>query len=133
MEELAQNEKAPFAQHAAGFSCLACILVLLIITLTGRVHVLAALFALVGVLAGIVALFGIPKHGLKKILLYAVIGIILNGLVILFFVTDVITYINYINKAIELDPKYADDYYNRGLPMMKKASMIRLSRITPRP
>jgi hypothetical protein len=52
----------------------------------------SALWLLViGLILGIVALFGISKHGTKGILGPAIVGIIINGLLISFVVTNFIT------------------------------------------
>jgi len=42
----------------------------------------------VGLIFGIIALFGISRHGSKGILAPAVIGIIINGLLVFIFVTN---------------------------------------------
>ncbi len=44
-------------------------------------QVAAALFMIIGVTLGIIALFGIRKHGTKGILVPAIVGLVLNGLV----------------------------------------------------
>jgi hypothetical protein len=46
----------------------------------------ALLLIAVGLVSGIVALFGISKHGKKGILVPAIVGIIISGLLILFCV-----------------------------------------------
>ena len=46
----------------------------------------ALLLMVVGLIFGIVALFGISKHGTKGILAPAIVGIIINGLLLLFLV-----------------------------------------------
>jgi hypothetical protein len=51
------------------------------------VWLLAFFLTLVGFVFGIAALFGIRRHGTKGILLPALIGIILNGLIIVMFIT----------------------------------------------
>lgn len=47
---------------------------------------LAISLMVVGLIFGIVALFGISKHGTKGILMPAIIGFIINGLLLLFLV-----------------------------------------------
>lgn len=46
----------------------------------------ALLLIAVGLVSGIVALFGVSKHGRKGILVPAIVGIIISGLLILFCV-----------------------------------------------
>jgi uncharacterized membrane protein YsdA (DUF1294 family) len=46
----------------------------------------ALLLIVVGLIFGIVALFGVSKHGTKGILVPAIVGIIISGLLILFCV-----------------------------------------------
>ena len=46
----------------------------------------ALLLIAVGLVSGIVALFGVSKHGKKGILVPAIVGIIISGLLILFCV-----------------------------------------------
>lgn len=48
----------------------------------------ALLLVLVGLIFGIVALFGISRHGKKGILIPAIVGIIINGLLLFIFVTN---------------------------------------------
>jgi hypothetical protein len=47
-------------------------------------------FLIVGLILGVVALFGISKHGKKGILWPALIGIVLNGFLLFIFVTNFI-------------------------------------------
>lgn len=49
---------------------------------------LALVLILVGLIFGIVALFGIPKQGMKGIVAPALVGIIINGLLLSIFVTN---------------------------------------------
>ncbi len=46
------------------------------------------LLIVVGLLFSIIALFGISKHGTKGILTPAIVGIIINGLLLFIFVTN---------------------------------------------
>jgi hypothetical protein len=46
----------------------------------------ALLLIAVGLVSGIVALFGVSKHGKKGILVPAIVGIVISGLLILFCV-----------------------------------------------
>jgi len=45
----------------------------------------------IGLILGVIALFGISKHGTKGILAPAIVGVIINGLLISFVVTNFIT------------------------------------------
>ena len=42
----------------------------------------------VGFLMGLIALFGIPKHGVKGILAPACVGLLINGLLLFIFFTN---------------------------------------------
>ncbi len=98
---MSKNQKGPFAKQLAQASWLAPLLVLLmgfflrnvssnsgqttrdmIFTFAGSALYLA------GFLCGVVALFGIRRHGRKGILLPALIGIFLSSLLLLFVVTN---------------------------------------------
>ena len=48
----------------------------------------ALLLIVVGLAFGIIALFGIPRHGMKGILVSAIAGITMNGLLLFIFVTN---------------------------------------------
>jgi hypothetical protein len=49
------------------------------------------LLIVAGLIFGVVALFGVSKHGTKGILAPAIVGIILNGLLLLIFVANFMT------------------------------------------
>jgi hypothetical protein len=55
------------------------------------IELVALLLIVVGLVFGIVALFGISKHGTKGILAPAIVGIIINGLLLFIFVTNFMT------------------------------------------
>ena len=48
----------------------------------------ALLLIIVGLVFGIIALFGIGRHGSKGILIPAIVGIIANGLLLFIFITN---------------------------------------------
>ena len=52
------------------------------------IELIALLLIIVGLLFGVIALFGISKHGTKGILAPAIVGIIINGLLLFIFVTN---------------------------------------------
>ena len=52
------------------------------------VELVALLLMVVGLLLGIIALLGIPRHGIKGILAPALVGIAINGLFLSIFVTN---------------------------------------------
>lgn len=54
------------------------------------VELVVFLLMLVGIISGIAALFGIPKHGTKGILWPALVGIILNALLMAIFITNAV-------------------------------------------
>ena len=51
-------------------------------------ELVALLLIIGGLVLGIVALFGIRKHGAKGILAPALVGIVINGLLLLIFITN---------------------------------------------
>ncbi len=55
------------------------------------IELVALLLIVVGLIFGIIALFGISKHGTKGILAPAIVGIIINGLLLLIFVMNFMT------------------------------------------
>ena len=83
-----------FAQAAKG-SWIICVVVLLLNSFGKRMVGLEVVLDLVafagivvGLTLGVVALFGIRKYGTKGILANALVGIVLNGLFLLIFVTN---------------------------------------------
>jgi hypothetical protein len=83
-----------FAHQAAKLSW-ACPVVVFVMLALGRrfsapviIDLVALLLIVVGLAFGVIALFGIPKHGVKGILAQALVGIILNGLLLSIFVTN---------------------------------------------
>ena len=80
-----EQNKTPFSQQAAKgswVSFVAVTVILLIGKQSGSAVILdiaAIILAVMGIIAGIIALFGIRKHGVKKILAPALVGITLNG------------------------------------------------------
>jgi hypothetical protein len=52
------------------------------------IELTALVLILVGMIFGVVALFGISKHGAKRILAPALAGIVINGLLLFIFVTN---------------------------------------------
>ena|SRR2546425_10550217 len=94
---VASNEKpssATFAHQAARASWLGPIVIFLLFAFGHQVaaQVVLELIALVlivaGICLGIAALFGIRKHGKKGILAPALVGLILNGLLLFIFITN---------------------------------------------
>jgi hypothetical protein len=72
-----------------------CPLLILALLIAGRpigaqliVEMIALLLMLVGLGSGVVALFGIRTHGRSGILAPALVGIIINGLLLSIFVTN---------------------------------------------
>jgi hypothetical protein len=92
-----QPEPTPnaFAHRAAKASWIICVVVMLlngfgkrIVGLGVALELVAFLGLVVGLVMGIVALFGIRKYGTKGILANALVGIVINGLFLLIFVTN---------------------------------------------
>src|SRR5882724_5727220 len=83
-----------FAHQAAKLSWVCPIIVFLLLTF-GRqagarviIELLALLLILVGIVFGVIALFGMRTHGSKGILAPAIVGIIINALLLFIFVTN---------------------------------------------
>jgi len=87
--------------HQAAKLSWACpIVVFVLVALEGQVgarviigviiELIALLLIVVGLISGVIALFGISKHGTKGILAPAIVGIILNGLLLFIFVTTLL-------------------------------------------
>ena len=91
------SEETGFAHGAAKGSWVCTIVAVVIFQIgrrTGQVVVselAGLLFIVVGLLFGIIALFGIPKYGVRGILGPALVGIAANGLLIFIFVTNFMT------------------------------------------
>jgi hypothetical protein len=89
-----QSQKPAFTLQAAKGCLLSSIIVLLIVVfgklVAPRIIVeLAALIVILGGLGlGIASLFGISRHGLAKILLPAMAGMVINGLLLFIFITN---------------------------------------------
>src|SRR5829696_6364726 len=88
------SQETGFA-HGAAKGSWVCTIVAVVILQVGRRtgHVgmgeLAGVLIIgVGLLLGVIALFGIPKYGVRGILGPALVGIAVNGLLILIFVTN---------------------------------------------
>jgi hypothetical protein len=88
-----QIPPTPFAFQAAKGSWASSVIVffLLVLSSTGAkviLELIALLLILAGLSLGIIALFGIRKHGAKGILAPALVGIIINGLLFFIFATN---------------------------------------------
>lgn len=83
-----------FAHQAAKASWASAVIVFFLVAFGGRTGArvileLVALFLIVaGLVLGIIALFGIRKHGMKGILAPALVGMVINGLMLFIFVTN---------------------------------------------
>jgi hypothetical protein len=88
---------ASFPHQAAKLSWVCPIIVFLLLMFSRQIgarviiELVALLLIVVGLIFGIVALFGISKHGTKGILAPAIVGIILNGLLLFIFITNFMT------------------------------------------
>lgn len=90
-----KEDKIPFPRQAAKSSWMLFILILLFLMLASKIvqikliiDFLVLLIAIIAVILGIIALFGIPKCGSKKILFPALTGIIINGFLVTIWVTN---------------------------------------------
>ena len=87
-------ENTTFAHQAAKLSWVCPIIAFILVAFGGQVgarviiELTALLLIIVGLAFGIIALFGISRHGSKGILAPAIVGIIINGLFLLIFVTN---------------------------------------------
>jgi len=83
-----------FAHQAAKLSWACPIVVCVLVAFGGQVgarviiELIALLLIVVGLIFGVIALFGISKHGTKGILAPAIVGIIINGLLLFIFITN---------------------------------------------
>ena len=83
-----------FAHQAAKGSWASAIIIFVLVAFGGRlgarvfIELIAFLLMVVGLALGVIALLGIRKHGMKGILAPAIVGIILNGLLLFIFVTN---------------------------------------------
>ena len=95
MEASLPGSVSPLPQKLAKASWICPLIILGLMTVSrgvasGRifVDVAALVLALTGRLFGVVALFGIRRFGRKKILAPALTGILINGLLVLIWVTN---------------------------------------------
>src|SRR6185436_13824324 len=83
-----------FPHQAAKASWASGVLVFALIAFGNRsgaklaIEFIAFAFMVVGLILGVIALFGIRKHGTKQILAPALVGIIIHGLLLSIFVTN---------------------------------------------
>jgi hypothetical protein len=88
------SQTTTFAHQAARLSWVCPIIVFILLALGGKagarviIDRIALLFIIVGLLFGIIALFGISRDGSAGILASAFVGIIMNGLLLFIFVTN---------------------------------------------
>jgi len=87
-------QTTPFAHQAAKLSWVCPIIVFLLLTF-GRqagarviIELVALLLIVVGFVFGVIALFGMRTHGSKGILAPAIVGIIINALLLFIFATN---------------------------------------------
>jgi len=83
-----------FSHQAAKLSWVCPIIIFLLLAFGSQagarviIELVALLLIVVGLLSGIVALFGMRSHGKSGILGPAIVGIIINGLLVFIFVTN---------------------------------------------
>jgi len=94
MNETTSVQSVPFARQAAKGSWVSAVIVFLLLAFGGRtgaravLELVALLLIVAGFVLGVVAIFGIRKHGKKGILAPALIGIIINAVLIFIFLTN---------------------------------------------
>jgi len=81
--------------HQAAKLCWVCPVIIFVLLMFSRqigapvvIDLVALFLILVGLISGIVALFGISRQGTKGILAPAIVGIIINALLLFIFVTN---------------------------------------------
>jgi hypothetical protein len=83
-----------FARQAARASWIAPVIIFLLFAFAHQVaaqlilELIALVLIMAGLCLGIAALFGIRKHGRKGILAPALVGLVLNGLLLFIFITN---------------------------------------------
>lgn len=89
-----EQEYTPLSKQAAKLSW-ACPVIIVFMSAFGHqlasplvFDLLVLLLIVIGFAAGIIALFGIPKHGASGILFPAIVGIIINSLLLFIAVTN---------------------------------------------
>jgi hypothetical protein len=88
------GQNTAFAHQAAKGSWVCAALIFGVIAFGSRtsakliIDLVSLLLMVVGLLSGIIALFGIRKHGIRGILAPALVGIAINGLFAFIFVTN---------------------------------------------
>jgi len=113
MNETTSGQGVPFARQAAKGSWASAIIVFLLLAFGGRtgakviLELVALLLIVAGLGLGVVALFGIRKHGRKGILVPALIGIIINALLIFIFVTNFLAARARTQRRSEIWPNHA--------------------------
>jgi len=95
MEASAPSPAPPLPQRLAKSSWICSVAIFGMMAVSSSVprartliEIMALLLALVGLLLGVAALFGIRRFGRKKILAPALTGIVINGLIVLIWVTN---------------------------------------------
>jgi uncharacterized protein (TIGR03067 family) len=101
MSEMIETEKPHFAQTAAKASWILFLITLVVVMLSPRLHSISGAIILLegvafltmtaGAICGIVGLLCMERVGAGKVLLPALIGIILNGLLLFIFITNFVT------------------------------------------
>ena len=83
-----------WAQQTARASWLSAVIFIVILAVGGRVasrvilDLIGLLMMTIGFICGIVALFGISKHGARGIVAPASVGLLINGLLLFIFFTN---------------------------------------------
>jgi hypothetical protein len=87
---------ASFSQQAAKLSWVCPIILFGLLAFSRQmgapliIDLVALLFIVAGLAFGVIALFGIPRHGAKGILVSAIAGLVINGLLLFIFVSNFI-------------------------------------------
>ena len=94
MDTPASPKTTSFSHQAATLSWVCPIIVIALLMFSRQIgaqviiELLSLLLMSVGLLSGVVALFGIRTHGKRGILAPAIAGVLINGLLLFIFVTN---------------------------------------------
>jgi hypothetical protein len=139
---------ASFSHHAATLSwvCPIITVIIFVLLIFGRQIIARKMIAavaacslwlvVVGLIFGLVALFGISKHGTKGILVPAIVGIIINGLLLSFVVASVVTSrvrAMQLHGSIEASPIVAIRFNPQGIEMPERSEASCQSIVEPAP
>jgi uncharacterized membrane protein YeaQ/YmgE (transglycosylase-associated protein family) len=133
-----RSETKAFAYQAAQLSWICPIIMYLILVADKQISspmildLVALVLIVVGLIFGIIALSGISKHGSKGLLAPAIVGIIINGILLLIFVTNFMAARARAQQhtSIEASPVVAAWFKNSPEPLTPIGAVSPHSRLT---